>query len=228
MLLATRFDLIGKRYRTPRFRIGDIVTCSVRGEVTIVGISDGKIPWPIGKTHRARAPVVYKDLERAVRTESNQAVCHWWGITGQTVTKWKKALGVDGHTAGTVKLRQKYGAEPEAAAKRATGLRAADLTDRNRKIAEAKKGKARPPWLRLHMRKINTGKKLTAETRQKLSEVHRARGTRPKNGTKAWTPEEDRLVATLPTREVVELTGRSPKAIYSRRVRLRMPDGRRG
>jgi hypothetical protein len=173
-------------------------------------------------------PVVYRDLERAVRTESNQAVCHWWGITDQTVTKWKKALGVDGHTAGTLQLRQKYGAELEAATKRATGLRAADLTDRNRKIAEAKKGKPRPAWLRQHLRRINAGKKLTPVTRQKLSEIHRATGTKPKNGTKAWTPEEHRLIAILPAGEVVELTGRSLKTVYARRVRLELPDGRHG
>jgi hypothetical protein len=101
MLLPTRFDLLGRTYKTPRFRVGDVVTCSVRGEVTIVAITDGKIPWPIGKTLRARAPVVYKDLERAVRKESNQAVCYWWGITTQTVGKWRKALGVDQQNAGT-------------------------------------------------------------------------------------------------------------------------------
>jgi hypothetical protein len=111
---------------------------------------------------------------------------------------------------------------------RLKGFRTADLTDRNRKIAEAKKGKPRPAWLKHHLRRINTGKKLDPETRRKMSEAHRARGSRPDYGRKVWTPAEDRLVKTLSTGEVVERTGRSLKAVYMRRIRLGMPDGRRG
>jgi hypothetical protein len=64
------------------------------------------------------------------------------------------------------------------------------------------------------------------ETRHKFSQIHRAMGTRPKNGTKVWTPEEDQLDSTVPASEVVELTGRTLKAGYSRRVRLGLLDGR--
>src|SRR6516165_4814506 len=90
---SERFRLLGK-YRTPRFRYGRKVLCAVRGEVTIVGMTDAPIPWPIGKRGRGRSLVVFKDLAKALRRESNQAICQWWGITPQTVSKWRKALGI--------------------------------------------------------------------------------------------------------------------------------------
>ena len=43
-----RFRLLGK-YKTPRFRYGRTVFCEVRGEMTICGLSDAPIPWPISK-----------------------------------------------------------------------------------------------------------------------------------------------------------------------------------
>jgi hypothetical protein len=59
---------------------------------------------------------VFKDLAKAIRRESNQAVCHWLGITPQTVTKWRKALGVEDSNAGTSRLRSQYTCEPWATA----------------------------------------------------------------------------------------------------------------
>jgi len=78
---ADRFRLRFGPYRTPRFRYGKIVSCEVRGEVRIVGLSDALIPWPIGqKGQGPRALVVFKDLAKAVRREANLAVAHWWGV----------------------------------------------------------------------------------------------------------------------------------------------------
>jgi hypothetical protein len=33
-------------YRTPRFNYGATVTCAIRGQVQIVGPSNGRIAWP--------------------------------------------------------------------------------------------------------------------------------------------------------------------------------------
>ena len=83
-------------YNIPSFRYGRKVNCEVRGEVTIVGLSDARIPWPLGRVHgnNNRGLIIYGALARAVRRESNLAVCYWWGVTPQTVSKWRKALGV--------------------------------------------------------------------------------------------------------------------------------------
>jgi hypothetical protein len=76
------------------------------------------------------------------------------------------------------------------------------------------------------MRKGWREKGHTEESRRKISETNRRRGTLVP-GTIPWTTEEDELVRTLPAEEVVRRTGRSLTAVYSRRSRLRVPDGRR-
>src|SRR5690242_3911992 len=91
---AERFRLLGK-YRTPRFRYRRKALCEVRGEVTIVGMTDAPIPWPIAKRGRGRhSLVVFMDLAKAIRRKSNLAICYWWGVTPQTVSKWRRLLGV--------------------------------------------------------------------------------------------------------------------------------------
>ena len=49
---ADRFRLLGT-YRTPRFRYGRQVFCELRGWVTVVGLREAPIPWPVGKLGRA-------------------------------------------------------------------------------------------------------------------------------------------------------------------------------
>jgi hypothetical protein len=90
-------------YETPHFRYGDSAFCEFRGEVIITGLSPAPIPWPIAKRPggRGRTLVISAGLAAAVRRESAAAVCHYWGVTPQTVTKWRKALGVGQYTEGT-------------------------------------------------------------------------------------------------------------------------------
>jgi hypothetical protein len=78
---AIRFKLHFGPYKTPRFKLGACVEDEIRGEVTIVGLTDARIPWPIGLKGKARAYIVYGALARAVRRESAQAVMHWWGVS---------------------------------------------------------------------------------------------------------------------------------------------------
>ncbi|MCB9925616.1 MAG: hypothetical protein H6822_25925 [Planctomycetaceae bacterium] len=87
---ADRFKLYFGPYKTPRFKYGQKVWCEFRGWVQIVGLSDGKIPWPIGRPtteNRGRdSLVIFRGLKRAIQKESNQAVAHWWGVlTRQSV-----------------------------------------------------------------------------------------------------------------------------------------------
>src|SRR5437762_3415218 len=53
-------------YITPIVAEGVVVECEVRGLVTVVGISDAPIPWPIGERDGDRQPIVFKALARAV------------------------------------------------------------------------------------------------------------------------------------------------------------------
>lgn len=106
-----RFKLLGK-YRTPRFKYGDIVTCAILGDVKIVGLTDARIPWPKCRSGKcARAFPLYGDLIEAVKRESGQAIMHWFGVGETTVGKWRQALGVERRTTGTSALHARWVAE---------------------------------------------------------------------------------------------------------------------
>jgi hypothetical protein len=222
---AQRFRLLGK-YRAPRFRYGRKVLCEVRGEVVITGLTDAPIPWPLGKRGRGRhSLVVYKVLAKAIRRESNQAVARWWGVDVQTVSKWRRLLGVGIATEGTSRLHRET-IEEHGEAMRALGVQKARDPARRRKIAAAKRGKPRPPHFLEAMHGAWRGSHHSEATRRRMSRTHRRRGTLVP-GTIPWTPEEDERVKTLPAEKAAKKTGRSLRAVYARRRRQGMPDGRR-
>jgi hypothetical protein len=222
---SERFRLLGK-YRTPRFRIGQTVRCAIRGEVTISGMTDAPIPWSIGKRGRGRSLVVYKDLLKAIRRESNQAIAHWWGVAVVTVSKWRRLLGVPRATEGTSRLHSEYNKEPWAIEARAKAHCKLHDPERCRKISEALRGRPKPAHVIDAAIAAHLGTKHSAEARQKMSETHKRRGTLVP-GTVLWTPQEDQLVRTLPISEVMQRTGRTLNAVKSRRHKLGVPDGRR-
>jgi hypothetical protein len=133
-------------YRTPRFKYGDVVFCERFGEVTLVGLSGGRIPWPMCRRGRGRAIALIGDLVRAVRQESALAVQHWWGVGASTVLLWRKALDVGPLTEGTRALRREYGYELIDGKLPALLAKSRD-PERRAKIAAARRGKPRPPPL---------------------------------------------------------------------------------
>lgn len=222
-----RYRLFGK-YRTPRFCVGQRVRCQIRGEMVITGMTDAPIAWPLGspKGRGGRhSLIVYKGLARAIRRESNQAICYWLGATAQTVTKWRKALSVARGTQGTTRLFREYIAESGDAMRALGILKAGDL-ERRRKIAEARRGKPRPAHVLEAMHNARRGSHHSEETRQRMSDTHRQRGTLVP-GTITWTTEQDELVRTLSAEEAARRTGRSLQAVYGRRSQLQLSDGRK-
>jgi hypothetical protein len=168
-----RFRLLGK-YRTPRFRTGQKVRCQVRGKLVITGMTDAPIPWPIAKGGRGRhSLVVYKGLARAVRRESEQGICYWWGVKTTTVWKWRKALGVPIATPGTSRLHSKCNKEQWAVAAPAKAQSKAGDPERRRKIAEARRGKPRPPHVVEAVRQAHLGTTHSQETWQGMSATHK-------------------------------------------------------
>jgi hypothetical protein len=62
-----RFKLLFGPYRTPRFKYGDVVTCEIRGDVKIVGLTAARIPWPKCRSgKRSRAIILYGALAEGV------------------------------------------------------------------------------------------------------------------------------------------------------------------
>jgi hypothetical protein len=182
--LSDNHNLRMPRYRTPTFRYGQRVQCQGRGEVTIVGLTDAPVPWPMGKTKRAKSLVLYRDLAHAVRREANQDVARLFGVTGQTVTKWRRALDVPPNNRGTLRRRV------EAGKRNKKGLLAMHAKARDpmrcAKIAAAKRGKPRPRSVIGALRRANLGRKLSAEQRAKMSATHKRRGTRPPKAGRPW------------------------------------------
>jgi hypothetical protein len=209
-------------YRTPRFRYGAVLMDEIRGEVVARGLTAARIPWPVGFRGKARGLVVYAGLAKAVRREAAIAVCHWWGVTPDTVSRWRKALGVGPVTAGTRKLRQETFARAFTPAVWARVEAARRSPAVNAKRAAARVGRTQPPEVVEAIRRGRTGIKHTAEAKAKMSAAHQARHAAGAAAErKPWTPGQDALLMTLPLAKVAASTGRSVKAVRVRRQRLR-------
>src|SRR5438046_2753657 len=88
---SERFKLLHGPYRMPRCKVRGFLQCQMRGKVRVTSIADSPISWPCcGNGGR----ILCGDLVKAVNRESGQAVAHWWGVSPQTVTIWRNALGV--------------------------------------------------------------------------------------------------------------------------------------
>jgi hypothetical protein len=171
-------------YRTPRFRIGQTVSCEVNGPVVIVGISDAPIPWPVCKRGKWLVPIVYRGLAKAVRREAEQAVAHWWGVGVWSICRWRHVLDVGAVTEGTLRLKHDHALAPGITAGRAKAHALsrdakADAA-RRAKIAAARRGKPRPAHVMEAMRRGRTGKPHDQAAREKMREAARRRreGTR--------------------------------------------------
>lgn len=221
MKQADRFKLRFGSYRTPAFQIGKWVQCEVCGEVQICGITDGRIPWPVHQNHGRRSLVVYKGLAKAVRLESQLAVRYWFGIGASTANKFRRALGVEQNNQGTLSLRTDHSKEPWAKRALKKAWSKARDPERRRKIAESKIGKPRPESVIEALRKANTGRKLSAEHRAKMSAAAKARKAWPPSAGKAWSKKEDWAAMNLTIAEAAERTGRTYGAVQCRRVVLR-------
>ncbi len=225
MLDALSIALIGQ-YATPRYNYGDTVTDVIRGDVVIAKTTDAPIPWPMGKLRGSRKSglVIFDGLLIALRTESASAICHHWSVTPQTVSKWRRLLGIESTTPGSTELR-KQRLEPRGDAMRAKIDRSSSA--RNAKIAAAKRGKLRPIHVRDALLKANVGRALSREHRRKIGDGLRRAGVRPPKARRPWTAEEDVAPRTCTATDTARITGRTLPAVYTRRHQLGLPDGRR-
>ena len=60
----------------------------------------------------------------------------------------------------------------------------------------------------------------TEGAKRRMSAAHKARGSGGVNPGRAWTAEEDALVWSLDPAEAARQTGRTVKAVWSRRHKL--------
>ena len=104
-----------------------------------------------------------------MKNESNHAVCYWWGVTGQTVTLWRKALGIRRSNSGTSKLHAANYRDHVGEAMRKAALPTLRSPERRAKIAAAKLGKPRPDVAERN--KSKNGSVMSAESRRRMSEA---------------------------------------------------------
>jgi hypothetical protein len=97
--------LIAGPYAAPKVRPGGHLTCRLRGDVVVDGLTDAPVPWPYTKHrgHGSKQPIliVTGDLERAIRAESREAIAHHFGVARTTASRWRRALDVDRLNDGT-------------------------------------------------------------------------------------------------------------------------------
>jgi hypothetical protein len=102
--LDPRFRLLHGPYRTPRCCVGGRLYCErLRCQVPVGGIHEAPIPWPVAGVKGPRALILCGDLVQAVRLESVVAVCYWWRVHRNTVSRWRHLLGVGPMTEGTAR-----------------------------------------------------------------------------------------------------------------------------
>jgi len=215
-----RFKLLFGPYQMPRCRLGKKLFCEIRGWVPVKRISNGRIPWPLTIVGRNRAFIICGDLAKALRRESNIAICHHWGVTPQTVTVWRKALDVPVATEGTSRLFR-LTAERMPAEVRARAIKAANTPEANAK-KKVWLGKRRPPKFIEALRKANTGRRLSIEIRRKMSEAHKRRGTWPPTAGRPWTKREVAMLGTAPDEEIARRIKRTVIAVMGWRQRLKI------
>jgi hypothetical protein len=203
-----RLRLLYGPYYPPRTRRGAHLFCELRGTIRVGGYSDAPIPWPYAWRTGYRSLLLCGDLVRAVRLESEQAVAHHWKVSRHTVGKWRQALDVEVFTPGTWRVVMR-------------AVRLAGTPEAREKISAAMWGKPANWSPALRARILALAKRPKSEAfKRKMSRIMRrkhALGLPPKR----WTPEEERLLGTLPDRVIARRLDRSLKAVQGRRFLLR-------
>src|SRR5262245_53061946 len=111
------------------------------------------------------------DLVRAVQRESETAVAHHWRVGINSVWVWRKALGVDQYTRGTMRLKSEWAPELFDEAAREKQLATTQCPERNAKIAAAMRGRKMPAHVKAKLLATHLGKKLSKATRRRMSET---------------------------------------------------------
>src|SRR5438477_226003 len=203
-----RYRLLHGPYEPPLVKRGFLVD-AVRGKVRFGKFTDALIPWPKAKRQGKGGSggfILCGGLLRALECESAPAISYHWGVCRATVGNWRRALELEGRTAGARRLVS-------------LGVELARLPVSRKKIADAARGRVLSTQ---HKSKflgaMRRGWKERFEARR--AEFRRS-GRFPKaSKSDPWIPEEEKLLGKLPTVELVRVLGRTFKSIQARRLSL--------
>jgi hypothetical protein len=225
MIDSERFKLLYGPYRSPKYRLGDKLPCEYVGrEVKVIGISDGRIPWPCAR--RPRSLILCGELIRAVRAESVLSVAYHWGVGRATVWKWRRALGVPAMTPGSRRLRIDYAMETLTPEVRAAAREAIHSAEVRAKLSAMRAGRPIHPNTKAAMLeaaqrpKSEAWKRGQSERSRKMWEHPEEYGLSPRH---EWTAEEIALLGTDSDPAIAKRLGLSRHVVYDQRRRLGIP-----
>jgi hypothetical protein len=205
----------------------------------VTGWTDAPLAWPLGvREGKGRvgrpALVVTPSLVKAIRTESGVALKHWFGVRTTLVWRWRKWLGVEGHTRAPGSRRLQH----EVSERGAAGIKAKDWTDEelDRKSEVAKRAGIRPGdrWKDRHWTPEEDALLGTDHDRAVAGRIGRTRSAvttrRVNSGIRAfpgavnyWRPEELALLGTADDDVIAATPGRTENAVMQMRQRLGIP-----
>ena len=220
-----RFRLLYGPYALPNCRVGDKVLCEYRDrEVTVGGITGGRIQWPRARGPGPQGPILCGSLIRAVRSEAAIAVAYHWGVSTTTVKKWRRALEVPAVNDGTLSLYVAYGYErlatPENKAKTKD---AAGRPEVREKIRASRIGRPIHPKTAAALREAASQPKTAAWKRGQSARSRKMWETPERYGLRAqhvWSDEDVALLGTKSDKSVGEILGLPKHVVVYKRKSL--------
>jgi hypothetical protein len=242
--------LIAAPYTPPSVKIGQRIHCLFRDTLCKVSsLSDAPIIWPrvqpIGQ-RGGSGLLVDKELVRAIKTESAEALKHWFGASTCVVWRWRKWQKIDRlGTKGSAKLHE------QICKKGADAVRGKQFSD-ERCDAQAERSKKlglRPPnrwteengaWTKDELTILGTERdaeiaefigRTTIAVRCKRVSLGIQAFSGFIGGGLAWTAEEITLLGTDDDEVVAAKIGRTVNAVSQRRALMGIAvyrDWRRG
>jgi len=180
-------------------------------------MSAGLIQWPTAKTKARRSLILCGDLVRAVRSESNMAVAHHWGVSVYVVTKWRRALGVAPMNEGSLRLMRIVVADAQDASRtpEARAKHSATKTGRpaHPRVREALLRTAKAP-------RLKKWRKALSRRRKKQYADGTLKGL---TNIRPFTPDEIALLGTDTDLAVANALGRDVPTIQWKRRKLGIP-----
>ena len=224
MIDSERYKLLYGPYKVPKCKLGDKLLCEYRDrEVTVKGMTDALIQWPCVRKGKRHSPIVCGELVRAIRTESEMAVAHHWGVRYETVWKWRQALNVPRMTNGSRRLRIEYAVEQLTPEVRAKGKEAMHSPEVRAKLSAAKKGRPQHPNTIAACRELGRRpkseewKRAMSERSKKMWENPEAHGLPSR---RKWTEEELALIGTDSDKAVAKALGLPVNVVQYKRETL--------
>ncbi len=215
---ADRYRLISGPYASPAWQRGRIVLCEYRDcDVRVTGWHHGPIPWPVGRRAESRGGgaglIIADDLARAVRTESEIAVAHWWGVSPVTVYHWRRAIGVPAVNDGTARLYREYAPEKVAGECARSMLATPEVRARAAAaISAGRRGQRCPDAVRAANRIAASNRPIGGAWAEAMRQ----------SGRPQWTPADDAVLMSAESlASAASALGRSYDAAKLRAQRLR-------